>query len=129
MTAGTGSEPNVVRAERFELVDRQGRVRAVLGTLASDEAGHDVVGLELRDGSGSARAWLAFEDGWGTQLCFAEGGNQVLLVDLVEDTAAAAAPGPAIRLCDATGEPVVEWRVTGAGEVLTRGTGAGERAP
>lgn len=121
MTAETGSEPHVVRAERFELVDRQGRVRAVLGTSAGGDGGHDVVGLELLDPSGSARAWLSFEEGWGTQLCFADRGNQIVLVDLVEATPEAAEPGPSIRLCDATGVPVLEWRVTPSGEVVTRG--------
>jgi hypothetical protein len=79
-----------------------------------------MVGLELRDASGSARAWLVVEDGWGAQLCFAERGNQVLLVDVVDDGPAAAEAGPSIRLCDATGEPVIEWRVTAGGDVVTR---------
>ncbi|HEX9995084.1 MAG TPA: hypothetical protein VGB14_19325 [Acidimicrobiales bacterium] len=114
------SHHHVVRAERFELVDRAGRVVAVLGALGAggDGSGREVVGLELRDAAGSARAWLAFEEGWGTQLCLAEGGNQVLLVDLVEPGTDAASPGPALRLCDRHGVPVLVWRVTPDGRAV-----------
>lgn len=127
MTGRTeGSHHGVVRAERFELVDRTGRVLAVLGSLGGGEengggvGGGEVVGLELRDASGSARAWLAFEEGWGAQLCLAEQGNQVVLVDLVEPGVDAASPGPAVRLCDPNGVPVLEWRVDGDGQAVQR---------
>lgn len=122
MTGGTDRpQQAVVRAERFELVDGDGCVRAVLGALAAPgEDAADVVGIELRDRSGAARAWLTFEEGWGAQLCLAERGNQVLLLDVVDATPAAAEPGPSVRLCDPTGTPVLEWRVTGDGRVVQR---------
>lgn len=122
MTGGTdGPQQAVVRAERFELVDGDGRVRAVLGALAAPgEDAADVVGIELRDRSGAARAWLTVEEGWGAQLCLAEQGNQVLLLDVVDATPAAAEPGPSVRLCDASGTPVLECRVTGDGRVVQR---------
>jgi hypothetical protein len=123
VTAGTDRPHHgVVRAERFELVDADGQVRAVLAPLSEPGGGGggEVIGIELRDRSGSPRAWLTFEEGWGAQLCLSEGGNQVLLVDLVEAGPDAAEPGPAIRLCDRDGVPVLEWRVTPDGHFVQR---------
>lgn len=135
MTGRTdGPHDEVVRAGRFEVVDAQGRVRAVIGALGDQRyptgagsgdgrgggGGGEVVGVELRDRAGSARAWLTVEEGWGAQLCLAEGGNQVLLLDVVEAGPEAAEPGPVIRLCDATGAPVAEWRVAADGRFVQR---------
>lgn len=70
-----------VRAERVEVVDAAGRVRAVLGTLA-DSGEVEAVGLALFDRHGVERAWLATDDTDACGLTMYHDGNIVLSVDV-----------------------------------------------
>lgn len=105
----------VVRAERFELVDRSGRVRAVLGT--NTVAPSEYLGLTIYDERGSARAWLIDEVGVGTQLVLALKGNQLVVLetkDLGDHR-----DGAAISMGDLGGLTVVKWAVSGDGVMTT----------
>lgn len=73
MEQGTG----VVRATRFELLDEQGRVRAVLGLLGRGTA--DVFGLTLLNEYGGQRAWIV-ADGPTAQMGIDHGGNQAAVM-------------------------------------------------
>lgn len=103
----------VVRTRRLEIVDNNGRVRAV---LAADRDPYEddvtVIGLELLDEDGSARAWLV-DVGGVAQLALALGGDQVAVLESVshDDGTSTAA----LVLCDASGRPVMRWAVQSDG--------------
>lgn len=74
---GKTSAPEVIRAQRFELVDAEGKIRAVLSSDPDGRPGPDLVlfdykdeiraklaldGLELRDGKGHVRAAFVLRD-------------------------------------------------------------------
>ena len=50
---------DVVRTRRIEVVDDEGRVRAVLGLLGQGDG--ETFGLVVRDGQGRDRAWVVAE--------------------------------------------------------------------
>jgi hypothetical protein len=53
----------VVRADRVEVVDAEGRVRVVLGMLVDN-----VFGMALLDALGRERAWLLVDDAGGVEM-------------------------------------------------------------
>lgn len=101
----SGDIPDRVIGQRFELVDPQGRVRAVVGD-ASGEADEWIPGLSLLDEEGRLRATLLVCRG-GAVLSFIAEGNVVAELG-VGDSPAAFEPGPYVVLCDANG--ATAWR-------------------
>lgn len=105
--------PKLVRTERLELVDRQGRVRAVLGNLAgAAEPGDYYPGLALRSPEGGDRATLVVHD-TGPLLGFTLEGNDALVLG-VDDPASAEVrgeTGPYVELVGRTGT----WRASERG--------------
>lgn len=102
----------VLRAQRLEIVDDSGRVRAALAADRSAHDGEAVVGLELFDETGKARAWLV-DTNEIVQLALALNGNQVaVLQSLTEDDNTAST---SLVLCDRSGRPVARWTVRSDG--------------
>lgn len=106
--------PGVRRAERFEVVDGQGRVRAVLGLLDGPAPAGQLVGLELRDVSGQPRATVAVGDDGAWMLLELEG-NARLHLGVYDPASDALNTRVFLYLCDADGRPVTGWRVTDEG--------------
>lgn len=75
--------PRVVRAQRFELVDRRGRTRALLGDLGGPDDGFEP-GLELWDRTGRCRVSICLRRG-GPMLVVVSGGNEVVGVGVMDD--------------------------------------------
>ena len=107
--AGKTPAPEVIRAQRFELVDAEGRLRAVLtdaGLVLYDEKGKsratlslDTDGrptLSLSDERGKLRAMLAL-DGSPTLMLWDEQGE-------VRATLSLFSGGPGLSLCDEKGK-------------------------
>ncbi len=90
-------EGKVIRAERFEVVDKTGRVQAVLGQLA-DEA----MGLRLLDARGGDMATFGINE--GNPWLYFSTGNIVLDLGLEGEQ-------PFIHLCDASGSPRLKLEV------------------
>jgi hypothetical protein len=111
-----------LRAQRFELVDDYGRVRAVLGDLAGAEGGW-CPGLSLRSGEGSQRVCLLLHRD-GAMLNFTMVGNDALVLGVAEPHTDAYDPGPYVRLCDSEGDTVMAWRVDQEDGLVTEGPGA-----
>ncbi|MGH3369596.1 MAG: hypothetical protein ACRDPR_06315 [Nocardioidaceae bacterium] len=109
--------PDVLRARRFELVDGDGAVRAVLGRLPGPDD-WPVLGLAVLDGEGRARAWLAL-DPTGPGLVFDNGGNAGLDMGVDDAVADDLRVGPYLYLAGPDGAPVVGWRVDEDGSVVT----------
>jgi hypothetical protein len=112
----TSEIPGVLRARRFELVDDDGSVRAVLGTHPHpDPDAPPVYGLSLLDRDGRQRVWLELSD-TGPALAFDRGGNQLIEVG-VNDPGTECEPGGAyLHLNGPNGAPAWSWRVDADGE-------------
>lgn|GEM_PF-6356826 len=85
--------PEVLRARRIELVDDKGFVRMVLAGEDHNGDAAQAPTIELLDDEG-VRAWLSIGDG-GPELAFTAGGNVVLDLGHLDDSANG--PGPYIR--------------------------------
>jgi len=99
----------VLRAKRVELVDDEGRVRAVLGPVHREE-GQAVLGLSLHDESGE-RAWFTTGPS-GPDLGMARDGDEVVLLGVVEGPGIVI-DGPRFMLLDRRGVPCVDLRAGG----------------
>lgn len=97
----------VLRAERFELVGRDGRTRAVLGRL-NDQPGEGIYGLDILDRTGTRLEVSTGPD--GPSLSLVQGGNQRVVVNVMEGPEAVM-PGPGFFLCEADGRAVVRFEV------------------
>lgn len=125
--------PALIQAQRFELVDDEGRVRAVLGDVGGP--GGYAPGLVLRDAEGNDRSCCAlFPD--GPLLSFDVGGNDVLTVGVVEELGQTKAspdfdPTALLSLCDGDGQ--LRWGVTvhhrGGVEIVVDGEPTGDGDP
>lgn len=131
----------VVRAHRFELIDVDGRVRAVLGAdswgagrgtgVIEDVRPGNGYGLTLLDRHGSGRVMLS-TDGTSAALTLCIGGNLAVEVAVADpETSENLEPGGSIALYRSDdGSPVARWLVTPTGELLVespRGTDGGSR--
>ena len=106
----------VLRAGRFEVVDSDGRVRAVLGDL-STPAGPYRPGLALRSRDGEPTVLLHLTPE-GAALDFAFQGDIGLVLG-VDDRVADAAidPGPYLSLIGRDGAVALGWRVADDGPI------------
>jgi hypothetical protein len=111
--------PEVVRATRVEIVDHDGRVRAVLGPLESPDPTTDVFGLALVDEVGRQRVWVSL-DGAGPALVFDLAGNNAITFGVNDPTADALHVGAYLHVSDLDGTPVLGWQVEEDGSVLAR---------
>jgi hypothetical protein len=102
MAERTPSPRNVVRAEGFEVLDAEGRVRISMG-LMHDVPGEEVWGVSVRDADGAERAWLASSGADGCEVGLAFAGNIVARMQV--DRAGEAF----VYLADPTGTPASEW--------------------
>lgn len=107
----------VVRAERFEVVDAEGRVTAAFGDLRSRDPEFPVTGLALLDADGLTRVSLAFDPS-GPNLTFMDSGNIVFAVGVNDPAPDANYLGPYLLLMDAQGVPVISWRVARDGSAV-----------
>lgn len=102
-----------VRSSRFELVDTEGRVRAVLGDIW--QRGDYTPGLAVFDRRGHERVSVALHP-TGPQLSFGLHGNCVLLVG-VDDPGSESRPGGAyITLETSDGQVVHQLRADERGD-------------
>jgi hypothetical protein len=118
------AEPGaVIRAQRLEIVDDEGRVRAALAADRDNHEGDDIVGLELFAATGETRAWL-LDVGGVVQLALALHGNQVAVLESVPRSGGSATTS--LVLCDGPGRPVARWSVGADG---TYSSSVSERDP
>lgn len=111
--------PVVLQAHRFELLGRQGGVRAVLGELPNpDDTAEPIVGLGILDGGGRPRMWLALLP-TGPNLTFDLDGINALEMGVDDPTADALRAGPYLYLSGPDGQEVAGWRVEEDGSVAT----------
>lgn len=101
----------VLRARRLEIVDGSDRVRAAIAADRDDNEGDVIVGMELFDERGEARAWLVDVEGV-VQLALAVGGDQVAVLQSCPDDDG---PTTSLVLCDESGFAVARWSVQADG--------------
>lgn len=117
----TAESERVVRAGRFELVDGDGVVRGVVGSLAPDAEDGFWPGVSLRDDRGRERVWVIVEPD-GVSLSFDLGGNTVAQLGVADPGPEAVMPGPRLILCDPEGRVRMGWQVHLGGEVERLGS-------
>lgn len=103
----------VVRARRIEVVDGNGRVRAVVGDLAEDGGegeggGAGSFGLTVLDAEARRRLWLALEP-TGPLLVFDQDGNVALQAGVNDPTPDGLHTGAHLFLASAEGVPRTGW--------------------
>jgi hypothetical protein len=108
-----------MRGERFEVVDGDGAVRAVLGPL--DGGG---IGLALFGADGVERLRLAVDDE-STALTLTVDGNIVFAAGWLAPGGDVVRPGGYAVVADADGTPTAGWRVHDDGTI----TGPGAAGP
>lgn len=117
MAERMAAPPDVVQAHRFELVDRDGRVRGVFGELPNpDPSTASIFGLTLYDVGGRRRAYFSLDD-MGPNLVFDSGGNNVLQLGVNDDVPDATQVGAYAFAADGSGTPVLGLHVHPDGEV------------
>lgn len=119
-----GVDESVIRTRRIEIVDGEGRTRAIVGDLSGAAQPEQVFGVALVGPDGRHRAWLSLDDN-GAVLAFDRTGNAVLELG-VDDGGEATRTGAYVQLSDFEGRPSLGWRVDDNGEVVMQVTG---RAP
>ena len=122
MADPTAAPPDtIVQAHRFELVDRDGRVRGVFGELPNpDPDTPPIFGLTLYDVGGNRRAYFSLDE-IGPSLVFDSGGNNVLQLGVSDDAPDALRVGAYAFAADASGTPILRFHVHPDGEVELTG--------
>jgi hypothetical protein len=116
MTDPTSAE-TIYRGSRFEVVDDDGTVRAVLGRLDEPTAdGGPAFGVALFNAKGEVRVALSLRD-TGPNLLFDTHGNNVIELGVDDEVPDALRVGPFLMLSDGDGAPVVGWQVHQDGTV------------
>jgi len=118
MTDSPADAP-AVRTRRLEVVDDEGRVRAVLGPLDSPDPTAAPFGLALLDPIGRPRVWLSL-DVTGPSQVFDLAGNNVVSLGVNDPTADALHVGGYLHMTDLDGTPAFGWQVDEDGAVLAR---------
>lgn len=109
--------PAVMAAGRVEVVDEEGRVRAVMGDLSGSAPGW-YPGVALLDEYGIHRVWLLLSE-TGPTLSFGEEGNVVLELGVADrGDPQTQTPGPYVLLCERHGQAMWAVRVAAGGEVV-----------
>lgn len=115
----------VVRASRFEVVDGEGRVRAVFGLLDTVPGRPPDVGLTLLDADGRRRLWVAIEP-TGPVVVVDQGGNAALELGVHDPGEDGSHVGAYIVVADRDGRPAAGWRVADDGTVTDFALGPGD---
>jgi hypothetical protein len=118
MSEGTDTT-DVVRTRRLEVVDEEGRVRMVCGSLDTPDPRGGLFGFALLDGDGRTRMWAAIDEA-GPALVFDMAGNNVITMGVNDPTSETLTVGPYLHLADVDGTPVYGWRVEEDGSVQLR---------
>lgn len=105
----TDDTAEVVRAHRFEVVDRHGRIRAVLDTDL-DGDGWRACGLRIFDDQ-TERITLMVHPG-GALLSFGFGGNTLAEFGCADAIPENVEPGAYLVLCDAEGAVIARWQAS-----------------
>ena len=118
MTDGRTPEvPEVIRAQRFEVVDRRGVVRAVVGDAYPGPKRTPMFGFSIHDPKGRLRACLIIDEA-GPVLVFDLEGNNAIALGVSDGTGESDSLGPFCYVNDATGDPVFSWGVDEHGTAL-----------
>ena len=108
--------PSVVRSRRFEVVDGEGRVRAVLGETTSVWAAKPALGLELLDAAGHPRLAVLLTS-FGPSLTVSAAGNIVAALGHDDPHAEVEGAGAFLQLMTADGAPAALWWVEADGRI------------
>lgn len=119
MSPNPPPDEQVVRARRLEIVDAEGRVRAVVGDLAPAQSGSDDFGLALLDNQGTCRAWLSLGP-HGPAVGLDHSGNTVAEMGVADPGGDALGTGAYLVLSDPTGGLAIGWWVEEDGSVTIR---------
>lgn len=112
-------DEQVVRTQRLEIIDTEGRVRAIVGDLAPPNADYTDFGVELLDGQGARRAWLSLGP-HGPVVGLDHSGNTVAEMGVTDAGGDALGTGAYLVLSDATGGLAIGWWVEEDGSVTIR---------
>lgn len=74
------SQGKVVRAERFEAVDRAGRRRVSIGVIGQGLDDDDLVGMDIFDGRGRSTLTVAVDDTGLASISFAINGDEAMVL-------------------------------------------------
>lgn len=106
----------VVRVGRIEVVDADGKLRAVLGEVSRPTYDASSFGLALFDAEGRRRLRLAVDDA-GPVLVLDQGGNIGVELGVHDPELDAIHTGAYLLVADADGTEVAGWRVEADGSV------------
>lgn len=95
----------VVRAERFEAVDRAGRRRVRIGVIDQGLDDGDVVGMDVFDGRGRSTLTVAVDETGVACISFAINGDEAMVLG-VRTVAGAHEREPYVVLLDQDGAPI-----------------------
>lgn len=117
MADPTGAPSKVVQAHRFELLDRHGRVRAVIGEEPNNvNDGADIIGVWLYDTEANPRTYLSLDES-GPSLVFDLEGNNALVLGVGDPGKLAAKTGAYAMASDGDGNPIAGIHVHEDGRV------------
>ncbi len=74
------SRASVIRAERFEAVDREGHRRLTVGVIGRGPDGEQLAGMDVFDLQGRSMLTVAVDETGYACMSFASGGNEVLVL-------------------------------------------------
>jgi hypothetical protein len=107
------------RAERFEVHDAAGHLRAVFGQLNNGPPGTgDVFGLSLRAPDGAERAALTLDE-TGPALVFTQGGNIAVHIGVDDAVLPHDHVGAYVTVADGSGTPLLRLWVAADGSLRT----------
>lgn len=110
---------HVLQVRRLEIVDGDGRVRAVLGDIGPAAPAGPEFGLALLDAQGEHRVWLSVGP-QGPVLVFDAAGNAVVEVGVHDESSDALHVGAYLVLSDRSGAMSVGWWVEEDGSASMR---------
>ena len=109
-----------VQASRFELVDRAGNVRAILGRVGSGPGTGEVYGLSLLDPTGTERVALTL-DAHGPTIVFLQAGNVALQLGVDDPVLPGDHAGAFVTIAAPDGRPLLRLRAGPDGTLVVEG--------
>ncbi|HUP68625.1 MAG TPA: hypothetical protein VM142_02300 [Acidimicrobiales bacterium] len=119
MSPNPPPDEQVVRTQRLEIVDAEGRLRAVVGDLAPAQSDSPDFGIALLDEHGARRAWLSLGP-HGPMVGLDHSGNTVAEMGVTDPGGDALGTGAYLVLSDNTGGLAIGWWVEEDGSVTIR---------
>jgi hypothetical protein len=110
------STPTTVRALRFEVIDVDGKVRAVLGDTGQTRPGTHAMGLELLDVDGQPRLAVVLTE-FGPRVSVAAAGNVTATFGHDDPHPEIVGSGAFLQLMAPDGTSVALWRVDADGSI------------